>query len=169
MRHQRKGYGDALRAPATDVKGMEMHVGPRPVMGGPGRTGVNIWVQTKSHGGSRGPADPWSASTASKRWDLWFFRSRKNNDNTICCKIDSRRAKPKNQATRPRPLKPIKKKSTPAKRYLWFFRKNNDMSRRCKKEGHNPKLVEKKRGGYGGPRAPRKDSPREDPGGSHSL
>ena len=30
-------------------------------------------------GGSRGPLDPWSASTASKRWDLWFFRSRKNN------------------------------------------------------------------------------------------
>ena len=45
-----------------------MHVGPRPVKGGPGLTGVNIWAQTKSHGGSRGPVDPWSASTASKRW-----------------------------------------------------------------------------------------------------
>ena len=89
-----------------------MHVGPRPVKGGPGRTGVNIWVQTKSHGGSRGPVDPWSAAAASKRRDLWFFRSRKNNDNTICCKKDSRRAKPKNQATRPRPLGPIKKKSS---------------------------------------------------------
>ncbi len=36
-------------------------------------------------GGSRGPLDPWSASTASKRWDLWFFRSRKNDITTRCC------------------------------------------------------------------------------------
>ena len=90
----RKDYGDAPWAPprlrwagasATSVKAMEMHVGPRPVKGGPGRTGVNSWVQTKSHGGSRGPVDPWSASTASKRWDLWFFRARKNNDMSRRC------------------------------------------------------------------------------------
>ena len=55
--------------------GMEMHQGRRPVYGGAPRTGVNIWTQTKSHGGSRGPADPWSAAAASKRRDLWFFQS----------------------------------------------------------------------------------------------
>ena len=74
---QRKGNGDARCAPArlrwggasaTSVKGMEMHVGPRPVKGGPGRTGVKTRPLTKPHGGSRGPVDPWSASTASKRW-----------------------------------------------------------------------------------------------------
>ena len=89
-----KGYGDKLCAPAANVKVMEMHKGPRPVYGGPGLMGVNIWTQTKSHGGSRGPLDPWSASTASKRWDLWFFRSRKNNDNSICCKKDGRQLTP---------------------------------------------------------------------------
>ena len=41
-------------------------------------------------GGSRGPVDPWSASTASKRWDLWFFRSRKNN-------VESRRCLKRNR------------------------------------------------------------------------
>ena len=30
---------------------------------------------TQSCGGSRGPADPWSAAAASKRRDLWFFQS----------------------------------------------------------------------------------------------
>ena len=99
----RKDYRDApcaaprLRwgaAATTSVKAMEMHQGPRPVYGGPGLMGVNIWTQTKSHGGSRGPLDPWSASTASKRWDLWFFRSRKNNDNSICCKKDGRQLTP---------------------------------------------------------------------------
>ena len=97
----RKNYGDApwaaarqgwADAPAADVKVMEMHRWPRPVKGGPGLMGVNIWVQTKSHGGSRGPADPWSASTASKRWDLWFFRSRKNNDNSRRCQKEGHKA-----------------------------------------------------------------------------
>ena len=44
-----------------------MHKGPRPVYGGPGLMGVNIRPLTNPHGGSRGPVDPWSASTASKR------------------------------------------------------------------------------------------------------
>ena len=100
---QRKGYGDARCAPARQgwagaaparVKVMEMHQGRRPVYGGAPRTGADIQTQTKSHGGSRGPLDPWSAAAASKRRDLWFFRSRKNNDNTICCKKDSREVIP---------------------------------------------------------------------------
>ncbi len=87
--HRRKSYGDVpwasarpgwADAPDAVVKVMEMQVGPRPVYGGPGRTGVKTRPLTHPHGGSRGPVDPWSASTASKRWDLWFFRSRKNND-----------------------------------------------------------------------------------------
>ena len=85
----RKDYGGA---PATSVKAMEMHQGPRPVKGGPGLMGVKTRPLTKPHGGSRGPVDPWSASTASKRWDLWFFRSRKNNDATRNCQIEGRRA-----------------------------------------------------------------------------
>jgi len=47
---------------------METHLVRRPVYGGPGRTGVNIRPLTNPHGGTRGPVDPWSASTASKRW-----------------------------------------------------------------------------------------------------
>ena len=85
----RKDYGGAPWAPprlrwggaaTTSVKVMEMHVGPRPVKGGPGRTGVKTRPLTTPHGGSRGPVDPWSASTASKRRDLWFFLSRKNTE-----------------------------------------------------------------------------------------
>ena len=99
----RKDYGDAPWAPArlrwggasaAGVREMEMHVGPRPVKGGPGRTGVNIRLLTNPHGGSRGPVDPWSAAAASKRRDLWFFRSRKNNDNSICCQKESRKVIP---------------------------------------------------------------------------
>ena len=70
-----------------------MHKGTRPVYGGPGLMGVNIRPLTNPHGGSRGPVDPWSASTASKRWDLWFFRSRKNNDVTKRWQIDGNKAK----------------------------------------------------------------------------
>ena len=62
--------------------GMEMHAVRRPVKGGPGLMGVKTRPLTKPHGGSRGPVDPWSAAAASKRRDLWFFRSRKNNDAT---------------------------------------------------------------------------------------
>ena len=76
---RRPVYGGAAH-PDADVKVMEMQVGPRPVYGGPGRMGVKTRPLTKPHGGSRGPVDPWSAAAASKRRDLWFFRSRKNND-----------------------------------------------------------------------------------------
>ena len=90
-RPARQGWAGAA---AAGVRVMEMHKGPRPVYGGPGLMGVNIWTQTKSHGGSRGPLDPWSASTASKRWDLWFFRSRKNNDASRRCQKDGRQLTP---------------------------------------------------------------------------
>ena len=76
---------------AAGVKNVEMHVGPRPVKGGPGLMGVNIRPLTKPHGGSRGPVDPWSAAAASKRRDLWFFRSRKNDDNSRSCQKEGRK------------------------------------------------------------------------------
>ena len=81
VRRRRKGHGDARRAPARQ-----------------GWAGAD-WAHKDSHttsscGGSRGPADPWSAAAASKRRDLWFFRSRKNNDNSICWQKDGRRANP---------------------------------------------------------------------------
>ena len=86
-------HGDAPRQKDTGVKVMEMHQGRRPVYGGAPRTGADIQTETKSHGGSRGPLDPWSASTVSKRWDLWFFRSRKNNDATRRWQKEGRQVK----------------------------------------------------------------------------
>ena len=79
--HQRKGHGDADRAPARQ-----------------GWAGAD-WAHkdghaTKSCGGSRGPVDPWSAAAASKRRDLWFFRSRKNNDKSRSCQKDGHKANP---------------------------------------------------------------------------
>ena len=70
---------------SANVKAMEMHAVRRPVKGGPARMLLKKRRATIPCGGSRGPADPWSAAAASKRRDLWFFRSRKNNDNSICC------------------------------------------------------------------------------------
>ena len=73
---KRKGYGDARCAPArqgwagaaaANVKAMEMHQGRRPVKGGPARMLVKNGPARQSCGGSRGPADPWSAAAASKR------------------------------------------------------------------------------------------------------
>ena len=94
------------------VTAMEMHPGPRPVYGGPGRTGVKTRPLTNPHGGSRGPADPWSASTASKRWDLWFFRSRKNNDISRRWQKDSRKANPvTNLKNKPRQSQQTKEKN----------------------------------------------------------
>ncbi len=75
---------------------METHVVRRPVYGGPARMLLKKRRATIPCGGSRGPADPWSAAAASKRRDLWFFRSRKNNDVTICWQRDGRKAKPGN-------------------------------------------------------------------------
>ena len=72
---QRGQRGGVWGFPATGVKAMEMQVGRRPVKGGPARTGVKTRPLTNPHGGSRGPADPWSAGAASKRRDLWFFQS----------------------------------------------------------------------------------------------
>ena len=64
--HRCKGYGEELRAPArlwwagaaaADVKVMEMHQGPRPVYGGPGRHPLKIAANATTRGvqGSRGP------------------------------------------------------------------------------------------------------------------
>ena len=59
---QLKGYGDARYAPARQ--------------GWAGAAGAQRDSHiTQSCGGSRGPADPWSAAAASKRRDLWFFQS----------------------------------------------------------------------------------------------
>ena len=142
--HRCKGYGEELRAaprqgwgaaPAAGVKVMEMHQGPRPVKGGPGRMGVNIWAQTKSHGGSRGPLDPWSASTASKRWGEALER--------LCREIAQRCADGRS-ASEPVPLFPAAVQAAIAKGLGLCLtstrsRKNNDMSRRCKKEGRQVK------------------------------
>ena len=54
---------------------MEMYVVRRPVSGGPARMLLKKRRATIPCGGSRGPADPWSAAAASKRRDLWFFQS----------------------------------------------------------------------------------------------
>ena len=61
-RRKRKGYGDARCAPAR--QGWAGAAGARR----DGRATIPC-------GGSRGPADPWSAAAASKRRDLWFFQS----------------------------------------------------------------------------------------------
>ena len=74
-----------MRAGCRGVRAMETHVVRRPVKGGPARMLLKKRRATIPCGGSRGPVDPWSAAAASKRRDLWFFRSRKNNDNSICC------------------------------------------------------------------------------------
>ena len=63
----------------------QRHLQPRPVYGGPRRQDAKIWPLPISHGGSRGPSDPWSAAAASKRRALWFFRARKN-DATLKCR-----------------------------------------------------------------------------------
>ena len=55
--------------------GMEMYAVRRPVYGGPARMLLKKRRATIPCGGSRGPADPWSAAAASKRRDLWFFQS----------------------------------------------------------------------------------------------
>ena len=57
---------------AANVKAMEMHAVRRPVKGGPARMLLKKRRATIPCGGSRGPADPWSAAAAS---DLWFFQS----------------------------------------------------------------------------------------------
>jgi len=46
---------------------MEMYVVRRPVYGGPARMLLKKRRATIPCGGSRGPADPWSAAAASKR------------------------------------------------------------------------------------------------------
>ncbi len=59
---QRKGYGDVRCAPAR--------------LRWAGAVGAHKDGRaTIPCGGSRGPADPWSAAAASKRRDLWFFQS----------------------------------------------------------------------------------------------
>ena len=61
-----RGVARSVRV-AANVKAMEMHVGRRPVYGGPARMLLKKRRATIPCGGSRGPADPWSAAAASKR------------------------------------------------------------------------------------------------------
>ncbi len=137
---QRKGYGDARCAPARQgwagaaparVKVMEMHQGRRPVYGGAPRTGADIQTQTKSHGGSRGPADPWSAAAASKRRGEALER--------LCREIAQRCADGRS-ASEPVPLFPAAVQAANAKGLGPCLtsiqsRKNDDNSRSCRKEG----------------------------------
>ena len=121
---------------------MEMHQGPRPVKGGPGRTGVKNRPLTNPHGGSRGPVDPWSASTASKRRGEALER--------LCREIAQRCADGRS-ASEPVPLFPAAVQAANAKGLGLCLtstrsRKNNDMSRRCKKEGRKVKKASKLQG-----------------------
>ena len=111
-----------------------MHEGPRPVKGGAARTGVKNRPLTNPHGGSRGPGDPWSAAAASKRWGEALER--------LCREIAQRCADGRS-ASEPVPLFPAAVQAANAKGLGLCLtstrsRKNNDESRRCKKEGHQP-------------------------------
>ena len=85
----------------------------RPVYGGPARMG-RIKTATQRHRAG-GPGVPWTPGRRPPHRNGGTFGSFGHERTTIIryvVKKDSRRAKPKNQATRPRPLKPIKKKAT---------------------------------------------------------
>ena len=85
-------------------------------------------------GGSRGPADPWSAAAASKRRGEALER--------LCREIAQRCADGRS-ASEPVPLFPAAVQAAIAKGLGLCLtstrsRKNNDMSRSCKKDGHKP-------------------------------
>ena len=61
------GAGGEVARGAANVKAMEMHLVRRSVYGGPAQMLLKKRRATIPCGGSRGPADPWSAAAASKR------------------------------------------------------------------------------------------------------